>query len=537
MIIDVFLTLLLLLFILGLLVFVHEFGHFIAAKLIGVEVEEFAFGFGKNVWAKEYKETVYKINLLPLGGYVKILGDEDPSSFKRISENKYSKEEIEKYEEKLKDLNAGEGSLISKIKKVKESKLKEEEKGELLEYIYKYLLANNPNSFDKKGFFQKLFVFVAGVIMNMVIAVFIFTLYLGFSNFTTNITYITDYPFVGTDEQLMDKPVVAQVYSEQLKQAGFETSKENPGIVLLSINGNLLENTEDFNKVWQDIEGKTVEVKYINLSEGKVRTQNLLLNSPGYDLNIDPDLQDKVVFSDTMEGLPAAKAGIETKDILLSINNENVYYKDADEFVDFLELNAGKTLDVKVLNSEGSIENLTVNLDEKDGDQPILGARFQINSPIEIPLYYLDYSNNKVLSGVYHTINIFGYNPAALWKIISVSFETRDVELASQSVSSVWGVGEQLNVLVVNRDYKNIINLVGLISVALAFMNILPIPLLDGGQVLFLVIEKVKGSPISAKNQERIAKISFFVIIGFSILIILKDIWIGFVGDFIRDII
>ena len=67
-------------------------------------------------------------------------------------------------------------------------------------------------------------------------------------------------------------------------------------------------------------------------------------------------------------------------------------------------------------------------------------------------------------------------------------------------------------------------------------MNILPIPLLDGGQILFLVIEKIRGKALSVKMQERIAKISFFFLIGLSVLVILKDIWLGFIGDFFRGI-
>ena len=75
--------------ILGLLVFVHEFGHFIVAKKMGVKVEEFAFGFPPRLWSIKKGDTTYSINLIPLGGYVKMLGEEDgsnqPDSFNRKS--------------------------------------------------------------------------------------------------------------------------------------------------------------------------------------------------------------------------------------------------------------------------------------------------------------------------------------------------------------------------------------------------------------------------------------------------------------------
>ena len=72
-----------LIFILGLLVFVHELGHFVAAKLAKIKVEEFAFGFPPRIWSKKKGETVYSINAIPIGGYVKMLGEAEESQSKR----------------------------------------------------------------------------------------------------------------------------------------------------------------------------------------------------------------------------------------------------------------------------------------------------------------------------------------------------------------------------------------------------------------------------------------------------------------------
>ena len=71
-------TVLLFLFVLAALIFVHELGHFIAAKKFGIRVDEFAIGFPPKIFGWKKGETEYKINLIPLGGYVKIFG-EDPS--------------------------------------------------------------------------------------------------------------------------------------------------------------------------------------------------------------------------------------------------------------------------------------------------------------------------------------------------------------------------------------------------------------------------------------------------------------------------
>jgi regulator of sigma E protease len=84
------LTIISLILILGLLVFVHELGHFVAAKIIGVEVKTFAFGFPPRLWSKKIGETTYAINALPLGGYVSMRGEGDVEDEGKEAENPHS---------------------------------------------------------------------------------------------------------------------------------------------------------------------------------------------------------------------------------------------------------------------------------------------------------------------------------------------------------------------------------------------------------------------------------------------------------------
>ena len=106
-------TTLLFILILGILIYVHELGHFISAKLSGIKVEEFAFGFPPRLVTKKYGETNYSINAIPIGGYVKMLGETDESQ--------------------------------------------------------------NPRAFSKKGLFVRAIVSVAGVVMNVILAWLILT--------------------------------------------------------------------------------------------------------------------------------------------------------------------------------------------------------------------------------------------------------------------------------------------------------------------------------------------------------------------------
>src|SRR5260370_13483749 len=70
-------TILVFLLILSVLVLIHELGHFLTAKKLGVKVEEFGFGFPPRVWGKKFGETLYSINLLPIGGFVKLYGEDE----------------------------------------------------------------------------------------------------------------------------------------------------------------------------------------------------------------------------------------------------------------------------------------------------------------------------------------------------------------------------------------------------------------------------------------------------------------------------
>ncbi len=68
-------TLLAFFIVFGILVFIHEFGHFFMAKLVGIRVETFSFGYGKRLFGIRGKETDYRVSLIPMGGYVKFLGE------------------------------------------------------------------------------------------------------------------------------------------------------------------------------------------------------------------------------------------------------------------------------------------------------------------------------------------------------------------------------------------------------------------------------------------------------------------------------
>ena len=75
-------------FLLGFLIFIHELGHFLVAKLFKVKIKQFAIGFGPTIWKKQGKETAYELKLIPMGGFVNMLGEEEPVEDERAYNKK-----------------------------------------------------------------------------------------------------------------------------------------------------------------------------------------------------------------------------------------------------------------------------------------------------------------------------------------------------------------------------------------------------------------------------------------------------------------
>ena len=131
-------AILLFVIILLVLVIVHEFGHFIVAKLTGMRVDEFAFGFPPRIFAKKIGETTYAINALPLGGYVSIWGENGQ--------------------------DATSGEDVGNQQVDDESRFAKEKGG----------AKHHPRAFGNRPWWAQLLVLVAGVTMNMLLALFIF---------------------------------------------------------------------------------------------------------------------------------------------------------------------------------------------------------------------------------------------------------------------------------------------------------------------------------------------------------------------------
>jgi RIP metalloprotease RseP len=165
-----------------------------------------------------------------------------------------------------------------------------------------------------------------------------------------------------------------------------------------------------------------------------------------------------------------------------------------------------------------------LDLPNPENDEPILGAIPVNNSAYYEDAIRLDYSDNKLFSGVLHATNLVTYNITAMSSFIGEAVQEKSIQPVFSKVNSIVAIVDITHYFVKVDSFINILNMVAMLSVILAFMNILPIPLFDGGHLLFLIIEKIRGKKISMEMQNKIGQVVFVLLILLTIAIVLKDV-------------
>ena len=390
-------TIIIFFLILSGLILIHEFGHFFVAKKSGVKVHEFGLGLPPKIFGKKYGDTEYTLNWLPIGGFVCIEG-EDPSE------------------------------------KVVDPK----------------------HSFQNKSPKTRLFILLAGILMNTFLAVFLFFTYFLANNFTSSpIVKITDFNFVGA-KVLNVETVVSQVKNDALKD------KIEPGDVVY------------------------------NVLDGDRSLTGLKLS----DLNKQP----KNVIAQNLSGIRLT------------------------DFQDFVDKSEGE-LTVNLYNVQtGKFKDIvtTPTYNEEVG-RKLLGVYLG-------SLVYLDYNQNiftKASSGFLQSYNVMGYSLKAFSEIISYSFKTRDASVVSSGVSGPVGIFSIIQSVLKSGSISvvwTLIDLTAVLSLSLAFMNLLPIPALDGGRAVFVLVESITKKPVNPVIEGQIHKFGMVFLLLLLALITLKDV-------------
>lgn len=422
---------------LGVLVFVHELGHFLAAKLSKMRVERFSIGFPPRAFGRKIGDTDYCISWIPIGGYVKISGMIDES---------FDTEHLGRPPE--------------------------------------------PWEFRARPLWQRMFVISAGVIMNILLALVIFW----------GINYAQGRTVRETTE------VGAVMAGSPAERGGVR-----PGDRFVSINGEPVSNWEDvLGGLYLDGLGDDLTITVMRGDgEHTLSLPNALATDPSEStFGIIPAYTD-VVISLVEPGKPADRLGLRPMDVLVSLGGEPVTF---DQRVrDIVQAHAGKELQISWRRNGELLSGVTTPTDE--GKIGIAyGARYAgPTTTIEHGLL------ESFPVGVQTMANMSGLFLRQMWALFTGKTSV------SQSVGGPIRIA-QMATQTAEIGLIAYLGFMALLSISLAFLNILPFPALDGGHLLFLVYEGVFRREIPVKIKLGVQKVGFAILLAFMAFVIYNDI-------------
>ncbi len=197
-----------------------------------------------------------------------------------------------------------------------------------------------------------------------------------------------------------------------------------------------------------------------------------------------------------------------------------------DTLINFVKANRNLPVELELrksyLNPETYTTVVTPKYDEKL-QRAIIGVQL-------VKFVSIDYSQSlgeKIFAGVLHAYNLTDYNIRTQSHIFGEAIKQKDASIATDAMGGPVAIGGIVNDTIKESGslvIRNLVNLMALISLSLAFMNILPIPALDGGRIFLLIPEMITGRKVPHKIENYINIAGFIVLIGLSILVTIKDV-------------
>lgn len=416
------------LLVLGILVFVHEWGHYIAAKLCGVKVEVFSVGFGRELFGFNDKSgTRWKVCLVPLGGYVKLFGDVDPASVKHI--------------DGVADPASGAVRPLTQ----------EERRA----------------AFFAKPVWKRAIIVAAGPGINYVFAIILLACLFTFNGQPTT-------PPVGA----------GVIGGSAADRFGFEPHDE-----IVSIDGRTIRDFDDIRREMM-------------ISLDQQRVFKVKRGSEVITINARPEkkeMQDRFGFKHSrgMLGLISARHAVDIKNIQ-TINGKT--YSDAEEVRGALLAKMGTTFKIEVKNGS-ALDLLTL--------RPSLefNTALKAADPLDPKSTLLLVTNMDVSRAVtkFSPPEAVGEALVQAWDVTLGTLEAiGQMIMGTRSTSELGGV-IRIGALAGDMAQQGLIALIfftALLSINLGLVNLFPIPVLDGGHLVFYTFEAILGRPVPDKIQE-----------------------------------
>ena len=438
--------------VLGVLIFFHEFGHFIVARLFGVGVEKFSLGFGPRLIGKKVGITDYRISAIPLGGYVKMVGEEPDA-----------------------DIDPADIEL----------------------------------SFTHKHVAKRMLIVAAGPVFNILLAILIFFVFF-------SITGIDDI-----------KPIIRQVQADSVAQkAGLQVND-----LIVSING------EDIT-AWYDLD------EAITASEGATLTLGVARNGDQVMIDVAPELKQgidllgdsisyydigisafpelKAIVGEVNAGFPADKAGLKKGDQIVSING--IPIENWRQMQSLISSSGGVELSLFIKRDEEVFKvSLTPQQMETKDHLGKVEKRYLIGiSTQQTAIPQADLVTKRLnpikaaVESIKRTYSVCVLMVRSVVKMIDGSIPKENL---GGPIMIAKMAGDQAK-----QGIDKLVQFIAFISINLAIINLLPIPVLDGGHLLFFSIEAIKRRPVSIKVREVAQQVGLFILIMLMVLVFYNDI-------------
>lgn len=421
--------------VLGVLIFIHELGHFIFAKLFGVHVETFSIGFGKRLLGWRRNGTDYRVSLIPLGGYVKM---------------------------------AGENPMEART--------------------------GDPGEFLSKPRWQRFVIAIAGPAMNILLAI----------GLLTGI-YMVRYEH----RYFLDQPAVIGwvVENSAAEKAGFKVSDR-----IIRI-----ENIQ--NPTWEDVETRVLlnpgQPLNVAVQRGdQVLNMTIVPEKSGeeeYGALVGWVPQEPNAVTELEPDMPAAKAGLQVGDEVIAVDGTTMHSMRA--VIHQLQQAKEKPVEVTVLRNGKEMKfSITPVLTESNGTKQYrIGFR---SNPTHV----------DELSFVPAVKKSIEQNKRYSFLILELVQKLVKRELSMKQIDGPIGIGRASGEAWRQEGWTPLLALMAVISLNLGIFNLFPIPILDGGVILLLLIESVMRRDISLRIKERIYQAAFLFLILFAVVVIYNDL-------------
>ncbi len=517
--------------LLGLLVFVHELGHFLAAKYYGVRVETFSLGFGPKIFKFLHNGTTYCISALPLGGYVKMYGDEPGKDIplKQQQESFLHKPVSHRIVITLAGplMNLFFAAVLFILIAFTGDKALSPEVGEIPTNSKAYEVGFRPYDKIQKISGQKVKTWdeISEIIETSADKNLQFEMIRNDESITLNTTAISsenDNLFstanrIGKIKGLHSNlhfPVIGVEFDGNLYKAGLKT-----GDRIVKVN-------EQDVEWYKDIEPMVLEALY----SGDPEVSLTINRYPDYRLNQDFEeikisLQAKnftthkldmyipeTLIAEVQKDSPAEKAGLKRLDKILKVNDHNILsFDDIVHHVSSYSKEKG-ALRIEVLRQNENLTfEMTPKMNELEGRFGEMENRFTIGV---IPTLFMAPKSFQWKSETITEATSRAWDQTIKWTNVTIMSFVRIVQnrVSSKNISGIISIGQ-----VAQKSWSIGLNaflkMMAIISINLFIINLFPIPILDGGHLLIFTLEAIKGAPLSLKKIEMAQQVGFLLIL------------------------